>query len=120
MTSRVPNQRIAAEAADWAVRIDAGPLNTDEKARLAEWLKKSPIHVDELLFSASLMAGLAHVDVDRSLSVEALLNDISPEVIPLFQGPVTSSKEKPTDVDGSAASEEPASPPALTRYWPAI
>ena len=65
MTSRAPNRRIAAEAADWAVRIDAGPLNAGEKAQLAEWLRTSPVHIDELLFSASLTAGLAHVDPGR-------------------------------------------------------
>ena len=118
MTSRVPNRRIAAEAADWAVRIDAGPLDVGEKARLAEWLTTSPVHVDELLFNASLMAGLTHVDTDRSISVEALLADIAPEIIPLFHAQDASSEDALPD-DRLVAAQAPT-PRGLTRYWPAI
>lgn len=119
MTSRILNRRIAAEAADWAVRIDASPLDADEKARLAEWLTTSPIHVDELLFSASIMAGLPHIDADRSIIIEALLTNIAPDVIPLFPAPAASEEERAHN-DGPVAWEEPAPSRALTRYWPAI
>ena len=85
MTSRITDWQIAAEAADWAARIDAGALDADERASLVRWLKTSPAHVDELLFSASIMAGLSRVDAGKALSIDALLADISPEIIPLFR-----------------------------------
>ena len=84
MSRVVPNRQIAEEAAEWAVRIDGGPLQPDEREALAAWLKASPVHVDELLYSAAIMAGLCGVDGDRTLSIEAFLADSAPEVIPLF------------------------------------
>lgn len=127
MTSRIPDWQVAAEAADWAIRIDAGPLTADEKGNLAQWLRRSPAHVDELLLNASLMAGLAQVDAGHLRSIEDLLADTAPDVIPLFQGPEAASD---TDVtpqpafagDDDADTFENEAPPrtGLARYWPAI
>jgi transmembrane sensor len=121
MTNRIPDWQIAAEAADWATRIDAGPLRTDERASLAAWLKTSPDHVDELLFSASILAGLAQVDSGRALSIDELLADTAPEIIPLFHGsdtPVEPELSGGRRGGSRVAAIGEARP--LARYWPAV
>jgi len=77
------NQQVAEEAASWAVTLDAGSLTTEEKRALAEWLTQSALHVDELLLATSLMAGLDDVDSKKSISIEALLAEAAPNVVPL-------------------------------------
>lgn len=81
MTRQVKNPQITDEAADWAVRLDAGSLGADEKRKLAEWLLESPRHVEELLLVSSIYAGLDDVDPDKTLSVAQLLADPVSEVV---------------------------------------
>jgi transmembrane sensor len=85
-TKPILNRQIAEEAADWAVRIDAGTLAPDERAQLARWLSTSPVHVEELLLSASLLAAVGTLDREATRSIEALLAEPAPEIIPLLQG----------------------------------
>ena len=93
MTRDKPNREIAEEAAGWAVRLDAGALGETERRALAQWLGASPVHVDELLFAASILSGLEHVDADGAVSIDALLTAQAPKVIPLF-AEVTSQSAK--------------------------
>jgi transmembrane sensor len=121
MTNRIPDWQIAAEAADWATRIDAGSLRTDERASLAAWLKTSPDHIDELLFSASILAGLAHVDAGRALSIDDLLADIAPEVIPLFHGSDAPAETEPSGGrSGGGRLAAIGEARFLARHWPAL
>ncbi len=115
MTYGAPNRQIAEEAADWAVRLDAGALDESERRRLAGWLTASPVHVEELLHAASILGGLAHVDADRGLSIEALLAAHAPEVVPLFaeSAPRTPETERATGMPA------PPAPPSRAR-WMAI
>lgn len=85
MNRAVPNRQIAEEAAEWAVRIDGGVLAPEERKALSDWLRASPAHVDELLYSASILAGLEDVDRERKLSLDACLAEAASGVIPLFQ-----------------------------------
>ena len=85
MNRAVPNRQIAEEAAEWAVRIDGGVLAPEERRALSDWLRASPAHVDELLYSASILAGLEDVDRERKLSLDACLAEAASGVIPLFQ-----------------------------------
>jgi transmembrane sensor len=124
MTSRIPDWQVAAKAADWVTRMDAGPLGPDEQVGLAEWLRMSPTHVDELLFSASIMAGLTQVDPGKSRSIEDLLSDTAPEVIPLFHGHEVSGELSGQgtpgandDSDEDVATQRGA---RVLRYWPAL
>ena len=52
------NTQIAEEAAEWALRIHDNALNTADRRKLAEWLKRSPVHVEELLIASSILAGV--------------------------------------------------------------
>lgn len=81
----IKNRQIAEEAASWAVRLDAGALSSGERQDLAAWLKASPLHVDELLISASMITGFGLVDAEKQICVEDLLAETDPEVLSLFQ-----------------------------------
>ena len=97
----LPNRQIAEEAAEWAVRIDAGPLTPSERGQLADWLTASPVHSDELLLSASLLTGIERLDGRDSPSIEALLAEPAPVVIPLSR----SSQDKSAANAGRSAPE---------------
>lgn len=105
----LPNSQIAEEAAQWAVLIDCGSLTSGERQSLADWLTTSPVHVDELVLSASLMAGLGHVDGARAISTRELLERAAPEVVPLFDSadspPTESAYESANDGRDDAAGE---------------
>jgi transmembrane sensor len=84
MIKPVANRQIAEEAAEWVVRIDSGPLEAAEREMLARWLTASPLHVDELLYSASIMGGLQGIDIAGSPSIDQILSQFDPQVVPLF------------------------------------
>jgi len=42
--AHAPDARIVREAADWLVRLDAGPLDESERRALATWRARSPEH----------------------------------------------------------------------------
>lgn len=85
-TRSVPNRQIAEEAAEWAVLIDGGQCNAAQRRALAEWLKTSPAHVEELLIATSLLASVTDAEQDRETSIDDLLGKHPPEVLPLFNG----------------------------------
>lgn len=80
----IPNRQIAEEAAEWAIRIDAGRLTLADRELLAQWLTASPVHVGELLTASSLLAGMPQLERGNSPPIEALLAEAAPEVIPLL------------------------------------
>jgi transmembrane sensor len=54
--------RAAAEAADWAVRLESGRLSAVERGELVDWLRESPVHVAEMLRIGRLTSALATFD----------------------------------------------------------
>src|SRR5271154_7108678 len=63
---------IAQEAADWFVanREDQDAI---QQGHFAEWLKASPVHVEEYLGLAQLAGDLRDAAVDPELSIDALI-----------------------------------------------
>lgn len=83
MTKRPYNAQIAEEAADWAVRLDAGPLTAAERVDLTDWLRASPLHVEELMMAGSLLNGFTEIDPDRTINLETLVADVGADIVPL-------------------------------------
>jgi len=77
------NQEIAEQAADWAVRLDAGELSAAERRDLADWLSASPVHIDEFLLASATISGLSNLDADRQVDLDELLASSSAEVVSL-------------------------------------
>ena len=79
-----PNIQIVDEAADWAVRIDAGNLTAEEHLRLSDWLKASPVHIEELLFATALMTGVRHTSPDLTIDPAELQTGLAAENVHMF------------------------------------
>lgn len=56
-------EEIVDIAADWAVRLDDGPLGEDARAELLAWLKASPRHVEEFLRVSAMFEDVGFLDL---------------------------------------------------------
>lgn len=79
-----PNRQIMEQAAVWAEDVDHGNLSPEQREALADWLLKSPDHVNEFLIATSIFEAWGEIDESRSISIEELLAQKAPEVIPLL------------------------------------
>ena len=64
---------IAEQAAEWFVENDSGPLEARESAALVEWLRASPLHVEEFLGISLLARDLPQAGAGPGHSLDALL-----------------------------------------------
>ena len=83
------NKQIAEQAAAWAVSFDGGLTGRNQKAELLDWLKSSPIHLDEFLMALSLMEGVSLSDPQKDIDIDELLKATSSDVVPLTEKSVT-------------------------------
>lgn len=102
MTSVLPKQSsIAEEAAGWFIRLEGGTLSTDERSQFADWLRESPVHVQEFLFAATTYRALGAISSEERVPLETLQNATLPVVVPLFgavgrhPGPTRRSDPRP-------------------------
>lgn len=66
---------IAEEAAEWFVEWREAPPSKAGKARFAEWLAESPVHVEEYLAIAQIYGALPNVDPGSVSDVDAFVDD---------------------------------------------
>jgi transmembrane sensor len=71
-----PNTLIIEEASHWAMLLDDGDLNQEQKSELTNWLLKSPVHVDEFLQASAIFDLLSDVDDKKEISLDDLLERI--------------------------------------------
>jgi transmembrane sensor len=64
---------IAEQARDWLVANDDGPLDAQQSAALAAWLKASPVHVEEFLGVSVIARDLREACTDPEYSIETVL-----------------------------------------------
>ena len=64
---------IAEQAGEWLVTNDAGPLDAQDSAALAAWLKSSPVHIEEFLAVSAIARDLEEARTDPEYSLEAIL-----------------------------------------------
>jgi transmembrane sensor len=64
---------IAEQAGEWFVANDEGQLDERDSAALAEWLKTSPIHVEEFLGVSVIARDLKEACTDPEFALEAIL-----------------------------------------------
>src|SRR6266850_352148 len=75
MTSNEEKVRaaIAEQAGEWFVANDEEPLDAQDSAALAAWLKTSPVHVEEFLGVSAIARDLKEARTDPEYSLEAVL-----------------------------------------------
>src|SRR6266478_3918049 len=64
---------IAEQASEWFVANDEGPLDAQDSAALAAWLKTSPVHIEEFLAISTIARDLKEARTDPEYSLEAIL-----------------------------------------------
>jgi transmembrane sensor len=64
---------IAEQAGEWFVANDEGPLDAQDSAALAAWLKTSPVHIEEFLAVSTIARDLKQARTDPQYSLEAIL-----------------------------------------------
>lgn len=72
-----PNTLIVEEASHWAMLLDDGDLNEEQRSELTNWLLKSPVHVDEFLQASAIFDLLSEVDDKKEISLDSLLKRIN-------------------------------------------
>lgn len=76
-------EKIAEQAFDWIVRLDAPTADATDDAAFAEWLKESPVHVEEFLTLEATWRALDNLDPDRAVQINELVADANPNVVAL-------------------------------------
>jgi transmembrane sensor len=64
---------IAEQAGEWLVANDEGPLEAQEAAALAAWLRTSPVHVEEFLGVSAVARDLREARADPEYALDAIL-----------------------------------------------
>jgi transmembrane sensor len=65
---------LAEQAGEWFVAHDEQPLDAQEAAALAAWLKTSPAHIEEFLGVSAVVRDLKQARSDPQYSIEAILS----------------------------------------------
>src|SRR5258708_2356361 len=64
---------IAEQAGEWFVANEEGPLDAQDSAALAAWLKTSRVHIEEFLGVSAIARDLKEARTDSEYSLEAIL-----------------------------------------------
>ena len=64
---------IAEQAGEWFVANDEGPLDAQDSAALAAWLKTSPVHIEEFLAVSTIARDLKEARTESEYSLESIL-----------------------------------------------
>jgi transmembrane sensor len=64
---------IAEQAGEWFVENDERPLDAQDSAALAAWLKISPVHIEEFLGVSAIARDLGEARTDPEYTLEAIL-----------------------------------------------
>jgi transmembrane sensor len=64
---------IAEQAGEWFALNGEGPLDAQDSAALAAWLKASPVHIEEFLGVSAIARDLRDARTDPRYSLEAIL-----------------------------------------------
>ena len=88
--------RAIIEAAnEWLVRLNDVQVTAADEAEFEDWLRESPAHVREYLRAECLWVALEGVDSQRCIDVEALLQDVPDNVLPLPASAMASTEQSP-------------------------
>lgn len=77
MNGQFAARRAAEQAAAWVARVDAGPLDDEERRDHERWLAASPLHREEYEAARQIFSRAAQLK--SSALMEALTIDVAPE-----------------------------------------
>ncbi len=70
-----PTQAPSAEAARWFIELQAADLTRESQEAFTDWLRRSPVNVEEFLRYTALHGELARLDELKQIDVSSLLRD---------------------------------------------
>lgn len=112
------NQNVATEAAEWFISLQGTDVSREQQEAFADWLRRSPVHVEEFLQITSLQGDLARLPQFKILDFEKEIATIQlsatgDNVIPLNAMGLENS-DSPLHVNGrvSTASDAQRLPPS--------
>src|SRR3984957_20917209 len=76
---------ITEQAGEWFAVNDEGPMDAQDSAALAAWLKTSLVHIEEFLGVSAIARDLRAARTDPQYSLEAILARARAEVEPIVQ-----------------------------------
>lgn len=87
-TSDHSSQNIATEAAKWFISLQTTEVSRGQQEAFADWLRRSPAHIEEFLQLTALQGDLSRLPELKSIDVDKLLVDLDPaeaarNVVPL-------------------------------------
>lgn len=95
------NRQIAEEAAEWIVAVEDGPLSAQDRRALAAWLSRSPDHVGEFFYAATLLQAVGDLPEDRAAALQAVLGEKAGDVVTRMDtGPGADAVPTPPRRDG--------------------
>jgi transmembrane sensor len=68
---------VALEAVEWLLDLQAGTASMEQRAAFADWLRRSPVHVEEFLRVVTLQADLGRLAKLVHTDVDALIDEVS-------------------------------------------
>jgi transmembrane sensor len=99
-----PNQVIIEQATNWVVLIDDSVLTQQQRKELANWLLKSPVHVEEFLQVSAIFDAIGEVAICEKVSIQELLNISQKNVVELEPNYIEINHPKRS----------------VNKFWPAI
>jgi len=67
---------VATEAAEWFISLQATDVSREQQEAFADWLRRSPVHVEEFLQLTALQGDLARLPQLRSFDVDKRLAEL--------------------------------------------
>ena len=85
--------KIAEQALEWLLRLDAADADASIEAGFAAWLKESPVHIEEFLTLEVTWRELERLDPGKSLRVEELVTRAKDNIVALDTAPFEPTPE---------------------------
>lgn len=70
------NRNAAAQAAEWFISLQGADVSREQQVAFADWLRRSPVHVEEFLHLTALQGELARLPELKSLDVDEELANL--------------------------------------------
>lgn len=85
---------IAEEAANWFIRFEENDVPVAEREAFVNWLKRSPIHVEEFIRVSATQAQIKGIPVTELITVKELLDQARSNIINLTHTGVNHAADK--------------------------
>lgn len=94
---------ITEAATEWFVDLQAGRISAEQQAEFADWLRRSPVHVEEFLRLTGLYGDLKRSTEFKSIDIAALLEEAARMPQPANVVPLRNHSALDSDAGGIAA-----------------